>query len=89
MQAQASHERDDEVYSDLLFIFTVSFRIELNRLVFDVFLWLLYLPQDVYFDDESAEVVISSLRLGDDQERFILFIFDLTTVLPFVSTFGV
>lgn len=25
--------------------------------------------QDVYFDDESAEVVISSLRLGDDQER--------------------
>lgn len=27
------------------------------------------LAQDVYFDDESAEVVISSLRLGDDQER--------------------
>ena len=25
--------------------------------------------QDVYFDDESAEVVISSLRLGDDQGR--------------------
>lgn len=25
--------------------------------------------QDVYFDDESAEVVLSSLRLGDDQER--------------------
>ena len=25
--------------------------------------------QDVYFDDESAEVVISSLRLGDDHER--------------------
>ncbi|XP_039050685.1 serine/threonine-protein phosphatase 6 regulatory subunit 3-like isoform X2 [Hibiscus syriacus] len=25
--------------------------------------------EDVYFDDESAEVVISSLRLGDDQER--------------------
>ncbi len=24
--------------------------------------------QDVYFDDESAEVVISSLRLGDDQD---------------------
>ncbi|XP_026414245.1 serine/threonine-protein phosphatase 6 regulatory subunit 3-like isoform X2 [Papaver somniferum] len=24
--------------------------------------------QDVYFDDESAEVVISSLRLGDDQQ---------------------
>ncbi|KAL2938345.1 polyprotein [Bienertia sinuspersici] len=23
--------------------------------------------EDVYFDDESAEVVISSLRLGDDQ----------------------
>jgi len=32
-----------------------------------------YLPQDVYFDDESAEVVISSLRLGDEQDRFILF----------------
>lgn len=27
--------------------------------------------QDVYFDDESAEVVISSLRLGDDQERLV------------------
>jgi hypothetical protein len=25
--------------------------------------------QDVYFDDESAEVVISSLCLGDDQDR--------------------
>ena len=28
------------------------------------------LLQDVYFDDDSAEVVISSLRLGDDQERY-------------------
>lgn len=27
--------------------------------------------QDVYFDDESAEVVISSLRLGDDQDRYM------------------
>ncbi|KAG2598675.1 hypothetical protein PVAP13_5KG402507 [Panicum virgatum] len=26
------------------------------------------IEEDVYFDDESAEVVISSLRLGDDQE---------------------
>lgn len=26
--------------------------------------------QDVYFDDESAEVVISSLRLGDDHEGY-------------------
>uniref|UniRef100_A0A2N9GSU1 Uncharacterized protein n=1 Tax=Fagus sylvatica TaxID=28930 RepID=A0A2N9GSU1_FAGSY len=26
--------------------------------------------EDVYFDDESAEVVLSSLRLGDDQERY-------------------
>jgi hypothetical protein len=76
MQAQASLERDDEVYSDLLFRFIVSSCIELNRLylmMFDVFFWLLYLPQDVYFDDESAEVVISSLRLGDNQERFILY----------------
>uniref|UniRef100_A0A0E0MYL0 Uncharacterized protein n=1 Tax=Oryza rufipogon TaxID=4529 RepID=A0A0E0MYL0_ORYRU len=24
--------------------------------------------EDVYFDDESAEVVICSLRLGDDQD---------------------
>ena len=31
----------------------------------------LILGQDVYFDDESAEVVISSLRLGDDQERYV------------------
>ncbi|PAN30008.1 hypothetical protein PAHAL_5G266400 [Panicum hallii] len=29
--------------------------------------------EDVYFDDESAEVVISSLRLGDDQEGSSLF----------------
>ncbi|CAM8996205.1 unnamed protein product [Rhodiola kirilowii] len=29
--------------------------------------------EDVYFDDESAEVVISSLRLGDDQENNSLF----------------
>ncbi|XP_020587148.1 serine/threonine-protein phosphatase 6 regulatory subunit 3-like isoform X1 [Phalaenopsis equestris] len=29
--------------------------------------------QDVYFDDESAEVVISSLRLGDDQDSGSLF----------------
>ncbi|WMV15475.1 hypothetical protein MTR67_008860 [Solanum verrucosum] len=29
--------------------------------------------KDVYFDDESAEVVISSLRLGDDQESGSLF----------------
>lgn len=28
--------------------------------------------QDVYFDDESAEVVISSLRLGDDQNRYLM-----------------
>ncbi|KAL4562067.1 hypothetical protein LXL04_034257 [Taraxacum kok-saghyz] len=29
--------------------------------------------EDVYFDDESAEVVISSLQLGDDQESGSLF----------------
>ncbi|XP_024963830.1 serine/threonine-protein phosphatase 6 regulatory subunit 3-like [Cynara cardunculus var. scolymus] len=29
--------------------------------------------EDVYFDDESAEVVISSLRLGEDQESGSLF----------------
>eukprot|EP00268_Persea_americana_P034172 TRINITY_DN3381_c0_g1_i1.p1 TRINITY_DN3381_c0_g1~~TRINITY_DN3381_c0_g1_i1.p1 ORF type:complete len:752 (-),score=160.43 TRINITY_DN3381_c0_g1_i1:571-2826(-) len=29
--------------------------------------------EDVYFDDESAEVVISSLRLGDDQDSGSLF----------------
>lgn len=31
------------------------------------------LPQDVYFDDESAEVVISPLRPGEEQNRFVLF----------------
>ncbi|AAF19748.1 Contains similarity to gb/D21822 ORF from Lilium longiflorum. ESTs gb/T03978, gb/R89954, gb/AI995107, gb/T20998, gb/R65384 come from this gene [Arabidopsis thaliana] len=31
------------------------------------------MDEDVYFDDESAEVVISSLRLGDDQESDSLF----------------
>lgn len=36
--------------------------------------------QDVYFDDESAEVVISSLRLGGDQERlaFLDLLFTVT-----------
>lgn len=33
--------------------------------------------QDVYFDDESAEVVISSLRLGDDQGRLVYKLFSL------------
>ena len=33
--------------------------------------------QDVYFDDESAEVVISSLRLGDDQGRYVCKLFCL------------
>jgi hypothetical protein len=78
MQAQASLERDDEVYSDLLFRFIVSSSIELNRLyflMFDVFgyyifhrlkqFWLLYL----LLGDESAKALISSLRLGDNQER--------------------
>ncbi|KAF8762975.1 hypothetical protein HU200_008822 [Digitaria exilis] len=32
----------------------------------------LHLFQDVYFDDESAEVVISSLRLGDDQDMWLI-----------------
>ncbi|XP_073129268.1 uncharacterized protein [Henckelia pumila] len=31
------------------------------------------IDEDVYFDDESAEVVISSLRLGNDQESGSLF----------------
>ncbi|PWA56348.1 Armadillo-type fold [Artemisia annua] len=35
--------------------------------------------EDVYFDDESAEVVISSLRLGDDQERYDMYIVLLIT----------
>lgn len=35
---------------------------------------LLYLiVQDVYFDDESAEVVISSLELGDDHGRYFYY----------------
>lgn len=32
-------------------------------------LFIVIYLQDVYFDDESAEVVVSSLRLGDDQGR--------------------
>ena len=42
--------------------------------------------QDVYFDDESAEVVISSLRLGDDQERYVKFVacFVETSYTPFL-----
>ncbi|MFS7889708.1 putative SIT4 phosphatase-associated protein family [Helianthus anomalus] len=50
------------------------------------------LLQDVYFDDESAEVVISSLRLGDDQESGSLFTnsnwfaFEEERVIPEQST---
>ncbi|GJS21887.1 serine/threonine-protein phosphatase 6 regulatory subunit 3-like protein [Tanacetum coccineum] len=32
--------------------------------------------EDVYFDDESVKVVISSLRLGDDQERYDVYFDD-------------
>ncbi|KAF5764654.1 putative SIT4 phosphatase-associated protein family [Helianthus annuus] len=48
--------------------------------------------EDVYFDDESAEVVISSLRLGDDQESGSLFTnsnwfaFEEERVIPEQST---
>lgn len=31
---------------------------------------LFLIKQDTYFDDDSGEVVISSLRLGDDQGRY-------------------
>ncbi|XP_057433276.1 uncharacterized protein LOC130726070 isoform X3 [Lotus japonicus] len=37
--------------------------------------------EDVYFDDESAEVVISSLRLGDDHESFLRSF----NILPYMS----
>jgi hypothetical protein len=40
-------------------------RLNVSHILVDCFFILF---QDVYFDDESAEVVISSLRLGDDQE---------------------
>lgn len=36
-------------------------------------MFLLYsIMQETYFDDDSGEVVISSLRLGDDQGRYVL-----------------
>jgi hypothetical protein len=44
-----------------------SSRKRLNFYISGLFFFILF--QDVYFDDESAEVVISSLRLGDDQDR--------------------
>lgn len=37
--------------------------------------------QDVYFDDESAEVVISSLRLGDEQGRCVRSLFKFKLLL--------
>ncbi|MBA0690947.1 hypothetical protein Goari_008598, partial [Gossypium aridum] len=56
-QVHGSLERDDEVY-----VMCYDLKSKDNS-------WIL----DVYFDDESAEVVISSLRLGDDQESGSLF----------------
>ena len=40
-----------------------------NKLELRYLLLIFQKMQDVYFDDESAEVVISSLRLGGDQGR--------------------
>lgn len=46
----------------------IIFRIQNSLLIVDI---SSYYMQDAYFDDESAEVVISSLRLGDDQGRWV------------------
>lgn len=48
--------------SSLIMLFSFSFTM-LEMVPYCIIL------QDVYFDDESAEVVLSSLRLGDDRER--------------------
>jgi hypothetical protein len=49
-------------------VFTKEKKVELLPSYLNAFFFILSF-QDVYFDDESAEVVISSLRLGDDQDR--------------------
>uniref|UniRef100_M4DQ73 SIT4 phosphatase-associated family protein n=1 Tax=Brassica campestris TaxID=3711 RepID=M4DQ73_BRACM len=66
-------DRDDDVslaqfLIPLLFFYHTMIQtgMYLNNIVFENW-YLFILTQDVYFDDESAEVVISSLRLGDDQ----------------------
>ncbi|KAK9128076.1 hypothetical protein Syun_016873 [Stephania yunnanensis] len=69
-QVHGSLERDDETEKAANFIgkgkegiYVVLGSIWCSFVLDSDFLW-----KDVYFDDESAEVVISSLRLGDDQE---------------------
>ncbi|KAL0310515.1 UNVERIFIED_CONTAM: Serine/threonine-protein phosphatase 6 regulatory subunit [Sesamum angustifolium] len=75
-EGHGSAERDDEVC-----IFTASRLFNHGFLV--IMTWLLMVmasewpskvtTMDVYFDDASAEVVISSLRLGHEQESGSLF----------------
>ncbi|KAL0300561.1 UNVERIFIED_CONTAM: Serine/threonine-protein phosphatase 6 regulatory subunit [Sesamum radiatum] len=75
-EGHGSAERDDEVC-----IFTASRLFNHGFLV--ILTWLLMVmasewpskvtTMDVYFDDASAEVVISSLRLGHEQESGSLF----------------
>ncbi|KAL2252104.1 UNVERIFIED_CONTAM: Serine/threonine-protein phosphatase 6 regulatory subunit 2 [Sesamum indicum] len=66
VQGHGSAERDDE--DGLCPMLSVSHNWVTHMRIHD---WRV--EKDVYFDDASAEVVISSLRLGDDQESGSLF----------------
>ncbi|XP_033510152.1 uncharacterized protein [Nicotiana tomentosiformis] len=77
-EARGSLERDDEARERVQlyktnFLSSRSTLAWLSKLFWGHFHFHLYSAKDVYFDDESAEVVISSLRLGDDQESGSLF----------------
>ena len=37
--------------------------------------------QDVFFDDESAEGVMSSLRLGEEHDRLVFLVSDVESLL--------
>jgi len=64
MQSAFYVERRDII--NLFYCFCSRRKVELLPYLSGLFFFILF--QDVYFDDESAEVVISSLRLGDDQD---------------------
>lgn len=81
MQENGALDRDDEVTTSISYVILLTFHGKISLQFLDGSLEdtlfpsyysdfvLAFVTQDVYFDDESAEVVISSLRLGDDHNR--------------------
>ena len=52
----------------------------------EIVLYMILLTmQDVFFDDESAEGVMSSLRLGEEHDRLVFLVSDVNSFLTTIS----